>query len=67
MSVNRRELQRRRAHEAAEALDALLDAVLARAREARRALEGIKGERPSSYQIDHARIELEELIAEIVG
>jgi len=67
VSVNRRELQRRRAHEAAEALDTLIDAVLARAREARRALEGIKGERPSDYQLEHARVELEELIAEIVG
>ena len=67
MSVNRRELQRRRAHEAAEALDTLLEAVLDRAREARRALEGLGGARPTDYQVEHARVELEEIIAEIVG
>lgn len=67
MSINKRERQRRRAHEAAEALDELIEAVLDRAREARRALEGLGGERPSDYQVEHARVELEELIAEIVG
>ena len=66
-SINKRERQRRRAHEAAEALDELLDAILERAREARLALNWLGGERPSDYQIEHARIELEELIAEIVG